>query len=318
MHWQFSTEATKPDEALAHWREAIANAYFNLQLAPLDGQPLKAEIAIWDLASIQLSRLESTGLRYQRFARDCRAQESQALITVPLEADVEFTQLGRTTRCSPGQFLLEMSDAPYDFGYGQKNSMWVLKFPSSALKARLGDPRKFSARWYDSTNGVGGLFRDYLRLVVRQCNQQPSVKAFSLMGTHLIDLLSISLQQHPDALESMVSPIRDAHLVRAKAFILGNLADPSLSPESIARACSISLRYLHSLFKDTGESVSIWVKDQRLQAAYQALTSASGATSVAQIAYAVGFNDHAHFSNAFRQKFGHPPSDMLARFRSKP
>lgn len=318
MHWQFSTQEANPGETLAYWREAIANAYFNLQLAPLDGQPLAAEIAIWDLASIQLSRLESTALRYQRFAQDCRAQESEALITVPLEADVEFTQLGRTTRCSPGQFLLEMSDSPYHFGYGQKNSMWVLKFPSAALQARLGNPRKFSARWYDSTDGIGKLFRDYLQLVVQQCNRQPSVKTLSLMGTHLVDLLAISLQQHPDALESMSSPIREAHLARAKAFILGNLSDPSLSPESIAQACSISLRYLHSLFKDTSQSVSSWIKDQRLQAAYQALGSASNAASVAQIAYSVGFNDHAHFSNAFKQKFGHPPSDMLVRFRPKP
>ena len=313
----FSTGSCAPEEALGHWRESIATAYFNLQLAPLDGQPLAAQLDIWDLSSIQLSRLESTGLRYQRAARDCRAQESQALVTVPLEADVEFSQLGRTTRCSPGQYLLEMSDAPYDFGYGHKNAMWVLKFPAQALKARIGDPSKFSARRYDSTSGVGRLFRDYLRLVVQHCEHQSAVNALSLMGTHLVDLLAISFQQHPDALQSSASPVRDAHLVRTKAYILSNLADPTMAPESIARACSISPRYLHSLFKDTGDSVSSWIKDQRLQAAYQALNSANGMTSIAQIAYGVGFSDHAHFSNAFRSKFGHPPSEMLARFRSK-
>ncbi len=314
----YSTSGCAPDQALGHWRESIAEAYFNLQLAPLDGQPLAGEVDIWDLSSIQLSRLESTGLRYQRSARDCRAQESQALVTVPLEDDVEFSQLGRTTRCAPGQFLLEISDAPYDFGYGQKNAMWVLKFPSQALKARIGDPSKFSARRYDSTTGTGRLFRDYLRLVAQHCEHQSTVNALSLMGTHLIDLLAISFQQHPDALQSSASPVREAHLVRTKAFILRNLADPTLAPETIARACSISPRYLHSLFKDTGESVSSWIKDQRLQAAYQALNTANGMTPIAQIAYGVGFSDHAHFSNAFRRKFGHAPSDMLMRLRAKP
>jgi AraC family transcriptional activator of tynA and feaB len=57
-----------------------------------------------------------------------------------------------------------------------------------------------------------------------------------------------------------------------------------------------------------------WFKDQRLEAAYQALNSANGMTSIAQIAYGVGFSDHAHFSNAFGSKFGHPPSEMLTRF----
>ena len=313
----FSTQGTRPDDAIGQWREAIAATYFNLQLTSLDGQPLAGSLEAWDLAVVQLSRLESTGLRYHRSARDCRAQDSQALLTVPRDADVEFSQLGRTTRCSPGQYLLEMSDAPYDFGYGRTNSMWVLKFPSSALKARIGDPSKFSARQYDCTTGTGRLFRDYLRLVVQHCEQQSSVNTLSLIGTHLIDLLAISLQQHPDALQSNASPVREAHLVRIKAFILRNLADSALSPEGIARACSISPRYLHSLFKDTGESVSIWIKDQRLQAAYQALNSASSMTSIAQLAYGVGFSDQAHFSNAFRQKFGHPPSDMFSKFHSK-
>jgi hypothetical protein len=33
------------------------------------------------------------------------------------------------------------------------------------------------------------------------------------MGTQLIDLLAISFQQLPDALQSSASPVREAHLV---------------------------------------------------------------------------------------------------------
>ena len=137
------------------------------------------------------------------------------------------------------------------------------------------------------------------------------------MGTQLIDLLAVSLQQHPDALQSSQSAVRDAHLVRIAAHVRRHLCDPELSPERIAQACGISLRYLHQLFKETGQSVSQWIRDLRLQSAHEALSRASRPTSVAQIAYATGFSDHAQFTHAFRKKFGHPPGEMLRQSRSK-
>jgi len=91
-----------------------------------------------------------------------------------------------------------------------------------------------------------------------------------------------------------------------------NLCDPDLAPDSIAQACGISLRYLHLLFKDAEASVCQWIREKRLQSAYEMLQKAAPQTSIAQIAYAVGFSDHAQFSNAFRKKFGQAPSELRA------
>src|SRR5262249_22633566 len=139
----------------------------------------------------------------------------------------------------------------------------------------------------------------------------------SLLSTQLIDLLALSLHQHPDALQSQQSAVRDAHLARIEAYVRQHLTDPDLSPQKIAQACCISLRYLHLLFKDTGDSISQWIRDLRLQTAHEALSRADKSTSVAQIAYTTGFGDHAQFTHAFRKKFGHPPSDLLRAQRGK-
>ncbi|MCW5236279.1 AraC-like ligand-binding domain-containing protein [Verminephrobacter eiseniae] len=315
MHKRFCTRDSAHSHEPGYWREAIANAYFDLQLSFGDEHRFDGQIDIWDLGAIELSLLQSSALAYRRLRQHCRAQDRQMLVTMPFRSQVEFTQLGRSTRCAPGQFLLESSEEPYDFGHGQDNAMWVLKLPVAALKARIGEPSRFCARQYDSLQGLGRLFHDYLQLVARHCRADHGSHVRSLMASQLIDLLALSLQQHPDALQSSHSAVRDAHLARIDAHVHRHLSDPALSPQSIAQAGGISLRYLHQLFKDTGQSVAQWIRELRLQSAHEALSRANGQTTVAQIAYGAGFGDQAQFSHAFRKKFGHAPSEMLRSSR---
>jgi AraC-like DNA-binding protein len=315
-HRHFSTRDVPANHEFGHWREVIADAYFNLQLGFHDDQRFRGELQLWELNTLQLSRLESSGLSYRRLRQHCQLLDRQVLVTVPLKSDVEFTQLGRTSRCAPGQFLLELSEEPYEFGHRAENDMWVLKVPAAALKARVGDPSRFCARAYDRESGVGQLFGDYLSLLTRHCEGPHGDQVRSLMGTQLIDLLGLALQEHPDALMSQQSAVRDAHLSRVEAHVRQHLAEPELAPQTIADACGISVRYLHLLFKDTGGSVSQWIRELRLQAAHEALTRAADRrVTIAQIAYSVGFADQAQFSHAFRRKFNCTPSELLRESR---
>ena len=102
-----------------------------------------------------------------------------------------------------------------------------------------------------------------------------------------------------------------AHLARIDAYVREHLSDPELSPELLAARHGISLRYLHTLFKDTGQSVSQWIRDLRLQRAHEQLLSASPGTSISQIAYACGFNDQSQFNHAFKRRFEHSPGELL-------
>jgi AraC-like DNA-binding protein len=317
MHKSFSTRDVPRNHEFGYWREAIAETYFNLQLSFANDHEFHGQLDQWDLTTASLSRLVSSGLSYRRLRQHCQAQEPQVLVTVPVQSDVEFSQLGRTTRCSPGQFLLELSEEPYEFGHRPANAMLVLKVPVAAIKARVGEPSRFCARTYDRSQGVGQLFSDHLQLVARHCEMAHDSKVMALLSTQLIDLLALSLPQHPDALQSHHSAVRDAHLARVETYVRQHLTDPDLSPQKIAQACSISLRYLHLLFKDTGESVSHWIRERRLQTAHEALSRGDKSTSVAHVAYAAGFSDHAQFTHAFRRKFGHAPSDLLRALRSK-
>jgi AraC-like DNA-binding protein len=54
-------------------------------------------------------------------------------------------------------------------------------------------------------------------------------------------------------------------LTRIHAFIQEHLGDPELRPATIAEAHHISLRLLHKLFHEQGQSVAGWIRTRRLE-----------------------------------------------------
>jgi len=78
-----------------------------------------------------------------------------------------------------------------------------------------------------------------------------------------------------------------------------------LTPARVAEAEGISERYLQKLFEGSGSSFTHYVRERRLQRASAELSSPAEAHhSISEIAYRNGFNDSAHFSRAFRHRFG--------------
>ncbi len=316
MYQRYSTADVPRNHEFGFWREVISNAYFHLQLNFRDTNTFCGTLESWDLGLVSLSRLHCNALHYQRLRQHCQVKAPELLVTVPQRSAVEFTQMGRNTQCSPGQFLLEHSDEPYEFSHAEHNDMWVLKLPDAALKARVGNTDRFCAQHFDTTAGMGKLFSDYLQLITKHCDTGQSPEALSLMGMQLVELLGLTLKEAPSVLQSSLSVVRAAHLARIEAYVRRHLADDRLDPESIASENSISLRYLHDLFKDTGQTVAQWVRDLRLQTAYEQLTRACTAQSIAQIAYACGFSDQTQFSHAFKRRYGASPREVLRRSTS--
>ena len=56
------------------------------------------------------------------------------------------------------------------------------------------------------------------------------------------------------------------HLSRIEACVRRRIGDSSLDSDTIARACGISVRYLHDLFRDVDTTLGEWIRDQRLEA----------------------------------------------------
>lgn len=101
---------------------------------------------------------------------------------------------------------------------------------------------------------------------------------------------------------------RTRQLVRTaciRAIIHQHLGNPALDPDQIARAASISPRYLHKLFEDTELTPMQLVKRLRLEACRRSLEDpALIMTPIKDIISAHGYLRLDQFARDFRQLFG--------------
>ena len=149
-----------------------------------------------------------------------------------------------------------------------------------------------------------------LKQWLKELGAPPSEEWLRAMAAELIDVLALALESPNGDATHTDGSIRSERLRQAKAYIEWHIGDPLLNPERVAAACEISVRALHYLFSGSGQSVSDYIWERRLQRCREALQlPAERHRTVTEIALAAGFNSMSHFSAAFRRRFGVTPSD---------
>ncbi|NAN54073.1 AraC family transcriptional regulator [Pseudomonas protegens] len=144
------------------------------------------------------------------------------------------------------------------------------------------------------------------------CPLQGPTRSFYLGGKAL-ELTALGVEGILAQAESRPlqdSPCSSAEIERihaARDLLLNSLQDsPSLS--ELSRQVGLNPRKLTAGFRQVfGTSVYAYLQEQRLGEAYRLL--ASGETNVSSAAYRVGYSP-AHFSTAFRKRFGVSPKSL--------
>ncbi|MFD3533789.1 AraC family transcriptional regulator [Streptomyces sp. NPDC058664] len=129
-------------------------------------------------------------------------------------------------------------------------------------------------------------------------------------AVHLLSVLVVELLE-TDAADDAADAqgVGAETLSRIRAYVEGHLMDPDLTPESIARAHHISVRYLHKLFQNDGTTVSQWVRSRRLESCRIELGRSHRRFTVASVARRWGFSSPSHFSRTFRGAYGMSPRE---------
>jgi AraC-like DNA-binding protein len=130
------------------------------------------------------------------------------------------------------------------------------------------------------------------------------------VATTLCSLLDAALRsdgaEAPEAADALGAR-EHYHRQRIHNYVLTHLAEQALSVESIAHAIGLSPRHVHRLYAGRGMPLMRWIWAERLDRCRAELTATDGRQPISAVAYAWGFSDPAHFSRAFRQRFGISP-----------
>ena len=92
----------------------------------------------------------------------------------------------------------------------------------------------------------------------------------------------------------------------AIAYIDQRLAEPDLTPDQIALALGVSRSTIYSMFA-ADDGVMSYVLARRLDRSFDAIVRRRA--GIGETAFAHGFRSEAHFSRAFRKRFGVAPTE---------
>ncbi|MFD8383000.1 helix-turn-helix domain-containing protein [Streptomyces sp. NPDC059679] len=212
------------------------------------------------------------------------------------------------TLLRPGDILFYDAELPHLLEMPAGARLKIFLLPRQSLGVGKHDLHRVTAAPVRSASLLGSLVSPFLsELAEMVTSAAPAVG--ETVARNALDLLAtLVMEQHAPPPADMADA-RRAMLLKIQRFITHHLPDPDLSPEAIARAHHISVRYLHKLFRDEGTTVGRWIRGRRLEECQRELVLARGRQTIAGVARRWGFISPTHFSRVFRATYGMSPSE---------
>jgi AraC-like DNA-binding protein len=274
-----------------------------MEQAPPSG-PLMHELK---LGGASVFRVASPPRRITRSAalaeRDALSETFKLLVQV--EGNASVRQGGRRAELKPGMLALIDGRQALELEMPQAFCQVLVQLPRSAVLGRYAGIERRTAIAGDAQHAGDALLRDYV-LSLAQSGQALDPRARLHASAALIELLGGA---DSTARRSPAAALGE----RALALIDIHLADSAFTPEALAGELGVSRRHLDALLARSGRTVSAELWERRLQRAARQLQAGPEAPSVTEVCYAAGFRDPAHFSRAFRRRFGCSPREFRQR-----
>ncbi|HEX2246998.1 MAG TPA: helix-turn-helix domain-containing protein, partial [Arthrobacter sp.] len=196
---------------------------------------------------------------------------------------------------------------PYSMVHEDDFSFLVAMFPADVIGGYAPDSQSLAGHKIDGTSGVGAMVASYMNGLVENLESLagPTGERLSRIG---LDLIGTLLADQLDTLPQKGTP---ALLRQVYRYIEDHLPESDLTPSSIAAEHFISVRHLHDLFHEEGQTVAAWIRSRRLDKCRRDLRDPLlVGHSVSEIAARWGLLDPGHFSKIFRKAYGIAPSSV--------
>ncbi|WP_065754989.1 helix-turn-helix domain-containing protein [Bradyrhizobium paxllaeri] len=304
------TRSCLPGRRLAVWQDIVCDTFVGLDCKSDMRGAFWGSVSQSRIGPAAFTRVDSTAQRVFRTpSRIARASEDFVLMAMGNSGVNGVFQDGREAIVSAGQFVIYDTTRPYELRFDDSFSQTILQMPRKLLQQRIGAFDGLTATTFAGDRPLERLTYDFM-LNVSKTIEQVDPAAASRLLDQALDLLAMTLADRLHARLADQSAHRSALLYRLKNHILTHLADPELSLPRAAAAVGISPRYASDLMADEQTSFRGYVQTQRLERCKRDLADpACQARHIGEIAFAWGFNDLAHFSRIFRQRFGVSPRE---------
>src|ERR1700678_3821698 len=255
-------------------------------------EAISTRLRSWNLHNFQLNVLDSPWLR---FGLNRRSTMEAVSIGTQVSGQT-IKSIGDDCQAfSPCQISLTDFVSPYQWRSTGDSTTMSLRFTYAELCLPAGQIR----------SAAGDLATSPLYSLLDE--DMPTSAAESLASATLeLARAVIATVGQRDAARNDVA--NEALVTRIEAYVQQHLADPALSPESIAHAHHISVRQLYKLWSGRELGLAEWIMRGRLEAARRGLRR-NESIPIAALARRWGFTDATHFGRRFRGAYGLSPRE---------
>ncbi|MGQ0463817.1 MAG: helix-turn-helix domain-containing protein [Sporichthyaceae bacterium] len=304
------TSTVAARDRLDFWCSTVCDQFVQLDVRPEAGPAMHGRVEAVSVGETKVRQISAGAHTFVRTPHQVRsADEDYFHIALCHSGTTHVTQHGRETTLRPGEFVLYDSAAPFAFAMEEDFDYSVCLFPKRLLPLSARELADATAIRFDGTRGLGAMIPSlFTALRSHEFDALPSASQDAMMAA-IADLYVAMVRSRVDS-----SAAPSLHLTRARAYVDEHVADLALDPAAIALACSISVSYLHKLFSASGESVTDYIRERRLQSCWTDLARPDLAgLTVGAIGRRWGLPDPAHLSRAFKARFGVSPTEHRAR-----
>jgi AraC-like DNA-binding protein len=238
------------------------------------------------------------------------------LLSLQLAGTAEFRQDGRVGRVAPGDMIFYDSSRPVEIVSGESYRSLCFRFPTTgAGSADLRGHRRAGELTATTLGGARGLtpavagLLTWLHEALEQAGAGSRPGAVLTTARHAAELACTLFDDEPArrGLLEACDPHEELR-ERIDRHIDGSLADPTLSPRSVAAALFVSTRHLHALLAEDGRTVAGTIRERRMQRCLADLADpAQAATPVSGIAQRWGLPNATRFGQLVKQATGRTP-----------
>lgn len=265
--------------------------------------------------SISTRHAGETGITHVR-SRSCevvrgakeiaRAAPGHAAFMIQLSGLNHVEQVGRRDSVAPGQGLLYLTDEPYVLSFPGDADLLIVQGPAEHLGLTPTQLRGVVGRGMSLRTDSG--LRAYTQVLRSSFGDDPLLSSSAETARVCVELLGGVLRRRLGA----AAPPRSHEAVRAalQARVQAMLADVRLDVALLARAERVSVRTVHTVFAESGESPAAYIRARRLAKVERMLRETN--LTIADIAASCGFADHAALTRAFGRERGMTPSAYRA------
>jgi AraC-like DNA-binding protein len=300
-------------ERFAYWRDVTSRMVAPVETRSDQAVDFRASARLMDLGAVQVSRVVSSSYVARRTPKLIRQSDPELLqLSLNLRGRSGVTQARRDVTLGARDMVLYDTSHPFEGRALPDDALaegFLVAFPRTLLPVPENVVKGSIPVRLTGDRGVGVLLSQFIEGLTEHATELRAADR-ARMATILLDLLTATIAQQSGA-DFAIPPSSRRHtlLLRIHTYIAQHLSDPYLSPTTIAAACHISTRYLHTLFQQQGDTVAGWIRDRRLDRCQHDLADPHlRSLPVSAIAARWGFPDAAAFSRAFRAAYGVPPT----------